>query len=273
MLDDFRPLSVKGNLRGWIHKDLSIEALKLFLDHPERFLNAPDSQILRDNPKTKVVKQALESPDGVKHHVVIKRFTYPSIWRRLGFIFHSRPALRSFKGSLLLIEHGIGTACPLAILDPGGLKGGGTSYYITAEIKDGQTLDAFWAYTLSIRTRRENLRERLQVLNEIASLFYRLHSYGIYHADLKGANIVIRNKGKNSWHCFLVDVGDVRKRKRLRWSRRIKNLVQLLRTFGRHLNARERVYLINRYADLFSIGRDRRRALLTKVLSESRGEV
>ncbi len=272
MLKDFKFVSVKGNLVGWIHKDLYIDALKSFLDHPEGFLHVPRSQILRDNPKTKVVKQAFESPGGVKRDVIIKRFAYPSLWRRVGFIFLSPPARRSFRGSLVLIEHGIATAFPLAILDPRGLQGDGKSYYITEEVEDGQTLDAFWAET-STRQRQKSLRDRLQILNEIASLFYRLHSSGIYHADLKGANILIRKRSESGWQCVLVDVDDVRKSKRLRWPRRIKNLVQLVRTFGQHLTGREKIYLIKRYADLFSLERGGRRALMTKVLAEVRRDL
>lgn len=268
MLDDFRFVSEKG-LAGWIHKNISADMLRPLLDDPEGFLNVSNSQILRNKPKTKVVKQSLDTQGVGKRDVVIKRFQYPSLWRRIAFLFLSSPALRSLRASLLLIEHGIGTPSPLAALHHRGLKGGGTSYYITEEIKDGKSLDAFWAYTVSARPRKESLRERLQVLNEVAALFSRLHSYGIYHRDLKGANILIRKQGESVWQCLLVDTGDVCKKKRLAWARRVKNLVQLLRTFGQHLNVRERVYLIKRYADLLSLQRDRRTALVNRLLSES----
>jgi serine/threonine protein kinase len=270
-LDDFRLISSNGDLAGWIHKDISVETLKPLLDDPEGFLNVSRSEILRDKPKTKVVKQSFNTEGVRKRDVVIKRFQYPSLWRRIGFLFLSSPALRCLRGSLLLIEHGIATASPLAALQHPGLKSGGTSYYITEEIKDGRSLDTFWAETVSAWTRKESLCERSQILNEVALLFYRLHSCSIYHRDLKGSNILIRKRSESAWQCLLVDVGDISKKKRLARRRRLKNLVQLLRTFGQHLNVRERVYLVKRYADLISLPRDRRRAFVNLVLSASQG--
>lgn len=261
---DFMPRS-KG-MTGWMRKDLPKDLFTKFIADPDRFLDDPLSQTMKMGPKGKVVKRTLTDLRGGRWDVIFKRSNCNSFWRRMGCFVFASPAFQSLMGAMLLKDEQVHTAQPLAAFEYRRWNNLGTSYYLSEEVRDSQSIDAFWAYTHTPRTRRESLRERNQVLRAIASLFYQLHSSGIYHPDLKGANILLRKQGADHWQCLLVDVIGISKTRRISWTRRIKNLSQLERTFGRHLNDRERIYLVKRYADLFPLDRAHRKALAAKII-------
>ncbi|MBI2359518.1 MAG: glycosyltransferase [Deltaproteobacteria bacterium] len=197
--------------------------------------------------------------------VIIKQFRYPGLWRRLGFLFASSPAFGSMRGALLLQSNEIGTARPVAALEDRTWKNRGTSYYVAEEVKDSRSLSAFWRYALpELPPEERRLKKRL-VLRKVADLFARLHSLGIYHRDLKGSNILIRGWDGDPCECFLIDVDGLRQRRRLGWSRRIKNLVQINCTLGRRLSQRDRIYFFRRYAESSLLPGERRKLLMRKI--------
>jgi hypothetical protein len=85
----------------------------------------------------------------------------------------------------------------------------------------------------------------------LAGLFASLHGHNVYHNDLKDANIVIGPEES----FFLLDLEGVRRNARLSRSRRIKNLVQLNRTLGKHLKRSERWYFLTCYLKQASLDR------------------
>jgi serine/threonine protein kinase len=174
------------------------------------------------------------------------------------------------QGALLLKGKGFDTARPFAALEHRGWRNTGISYYVAEEVADGQSLSAFWRDVVPTFSSETAPDKKRQILTVVASLFHRLHSQGIYHGDLKGSNILIRERDEGTWQCFLVDVDSVRKRRRLSWIRRIKNLVQLCNSAGRYFDVGEKTFFLNHYADLFHLPSDRRKTLASKVLSMSR---
>jgi glycosyltransferase involved in cell wall biosynthesis len=268
----FVSVSSGNGIQGWIRKDLPEGLLGDFLAAPERFLDVPSSQVLKDEPKIKVVRRNFKIFGGPELSIVIKCFRYPSLFRRLGFLFAQSPATRSLRGSLLLERYRVATALPIAALEERSWKKLGTSYYFAQEITDGYSLPALWRDVLPTLDRREASRISRMVLMEIASLWHQLHSLGIYHSDLKGSNVMVRRSEGSRWESFLVDVDRVRKSRRMGWKKRVKNLVQFYSTLGKRLDAREKNYFFKRYADLSSLSRAERRSLHKILLESETGE-
>jgi tRNA A-37 threonylcarbamoyl transferase component Bud32 len=148
----------------------------------------------------------------------------------------------------------------------------GTSYCISEEVRDSQSLPAFWQDIPIVSSKERVSQERREVLREVASHFYRLHSRDIYHQDLKGENILIRKSGTGEWQCFFIDVDGVRKSRRLSQSKKVKNLAQLYRTLGKRLNITNKMFFLKCYGELFSLSRQDRKTLAQRVLSMSRKE-
>jgi serine/threonine protein kinase len=127
-------------------------------------------------------------------------------------------------------------------------------------------LRALWQTTLPAVPRTHTLRTRKRVLEDVASLFYRLHSLGIFHHDLKGTNILLRDNPCENQRLFLVDVGDVRAPRRLLWQKRVRNLLQLCEIPGRFWTTREKAFFLKHYSDLCGLSKYDRHALVHDVL-------
>lgn len=256
-------------LSGWIRKDLPEGLLDDFIRDPEGFFNDPSLRYLKKGSKAQVVKTTLRANGGRTWDVIIKRIHYGPLWRRLGFFFFSSPSVRSLEGARILKGWGIRTPPPLAALEYRNWKYLGTSYFLTDEVEGYQSLPALWVNAPPTFSRKEIFQEKRAILKSLAFLFHQLHSTGIYHQDLKGGNILIQKSVSGQWLCYLIDLDGVRKSERLSWFSRIKNLVQLNRTFGEHLNLKEKAVFLKHYSDLFSLGRGRRKAIAGEVLSMS----
>ena len=267
--EEFRLVSTDRAMRGWVCRDLPEELFADFVRDPDRFLDVPSRNILRDGSKAKVVKQVLKDRGGGTREVIIKRFQYGSFLRRLVFLFFPSPARRSLAGALVLKGAGIGTPSPLAALEWRSWRRLGTSYYISEDVRGCQSLRNLWWGAGPPSEERAGGRRR--ILSGLASLFYRLHSSGIYHRDLKGSNILVRGDGRGDAELLLIDLDGVRKGRRLSQRKRIKNLFQLYQTLARHrLSVREMLFFLKGYADLFSMPRKERKGLARAILESSR---
>lgn len=272
MTDEFMYTCSETGLAGWIRKDLQGDHFGNFFRDPERFLKDPSSQILKNGQKVQVIRRTLNTDKGKVHNVIIKRFCYPSVFRRLMYFLIPSPASRCLKGASVLESNGIPTAVPLAALEHRNWKDLGISYYVAEEIADSHPLSVFWGDVLPTLSMNRSVKERRKILGEVAGLFHKLHSRGIYHQDLKGSNILVQAEGSDHYRCTLVDVEGVTKRNRLSWRKRVKNLVQLNRTLGKRLNLTDKAFFLKYYADLFSLSRQERKTLAQRVLSLSRKE-
>jgi serine/threonine protein kinase len=144
------------------------------------------------------------------------------------------------------------------------------SFYLSHEIPGGVTVDAYWLSILKPLRHLEGCRRRRMFLCKLGELFRRLHGQGVYHNDLKDANILAAPVGNNdSIDLYLLDLEGVRQYRPLSESRRIKNLVQLNRTLGRHLTGSQRLIFLRAYLDRSFHDRGLRRGLSAKVIGAS----
>lgn len=254
-------------LACWIRKDLPKDLLTGFIRDPEAFFRGPSVRFLKKGSKSQVVQHTLTAGEGKAWEVIIKRVQYRALWRRLCFFLLPSPAVRSLRSAVLLKAWGILTPPPLAALEWRDWRRVGTSYYFVEEVEASQSLPTLWMDAPPTFSRKEVFKEKRRILRSLATLFHRLHSRGIYHQDLKAGNILIRNSGSDGWLFYLIDIDGVRKCRRLSWFKRVKNLVQMYRTFGEHLSVNEKAVFLKYYSDLFSLPVDRRKAIAGKVLS------
>lgn len=115
----------------------------------------------------------------------------------------------------------------------------GRSFFVTEEVAGAVTADRRWR-DLAGRPAR---RARRQLAAALASLFARLHAAGVYHADLKDVNVLVRADGS----LVLLDLERVAFGRRVSRARRVKNLMQLDRTLGRAASRTERLAFLRGY--------------------------
>jgi serine/threonine protein kinase len=210
-------------------------------------LKRPECVIIKDQRKIKVGRVPLQLGD-TQAAVYIKRYNSFSLRYRLqSFFFRSGPA-RSLRGAAILTAGGIPTARPIASIEHRRNGMLHKSFFVSEEIKGGKTADAYWREVLKQLPSAAGYRRRRDFLRRLAELFAHLHGRRVYHNDLKDANIlVVPDGGAKPEALFLLDLDGVRKYTWLSKRRRIKNLVQLNRTFGKHLQRTELLFWLKCY--------------------------
>ena len=145
------------------------------------------------------------------------------------------------------------------------------SFFVSEEIAGGKTADAYWVATLRAFTGCEGFKRRRAFLGGLAAMFRLLHAGGVYHNDLKEANIMCVEGGNDDAPKFyLLDLEGVRRYSRLSERRRVKNLMQIYRTLGMHLSRSQRLFFLKCYLGDSFADRELKRGLTRVVLRRAR---
>jgi serine/threonine protein kinase len=242
---DFVLLKRNGT-RIWIPQRLVESSLLRAVRDPDELLRRRECRIIKDERKTRVGCVAV-TVGGASTSVYVKRYNAFS-WRyKLLSLFFRSGALRSLRGAMVLMRIGVRTGMPLAAVESRCWGLLSQSFYVSEEIASGQTSDIYWRKNLRPLSGVNGFRRRRKFLQELAHLFYQLHGAGIYHNDLKDANILVRSDANGSEGFYLLDLDGVRHCFLLSSRRRVKNLVQLNRTLGRLLRNTEKLYWLQHY--------------------------
>ena len=219
---------------------------------------------MKDQKKTKVGRISLEV-SGQRRSLYIKRYNAFSLRVKLMSIFRRSGAVRSLQGAAILKDAGFSTATPVAAVESRRWGMVMKSFYLSEEIAGGTSTDSYWHRDLTGAHRGA----RRRFLESLALAFQTFHRRGVYHNDLKDANILVA-PDKESVSFYFVDLEGVRLYSNLNRSRRIKNLVQLNRTLGRFLRRPDKLYFLKVYLGPVFRNRLIKRRWVTAVLEQSR---
>lgn len=231
----------------WVAREYAAPWDVALLADADRLFEGPGCEIIKDQQKIRVARIRINL-GGEARTLYLKRYNAFS-WRvLLGSLFRYSGAVRALRGAAVLLDARIATAKPVAAVESRSWRMVTKSFFFTEEIPRGKTVDVFWRDDLSALAGQAGFRRRRGFLRALASVFESLHGQGIYHGDLKDANILVVPSTDAQADCFfLLDLEGIRKYRRLSDRRRIKNLVQLNRTFGRHARRTEKLYFLARY--------------------------
>jgi len=96
---------------------------------------------------------------------------------------------------------------------------------------------------LSPATRQQKKR----FIQALAELIRDMHAKGIYHADMKSNNILVREDG-DAWKLFIIDLDRVRIRKSLSFTQRANNLAQINASVAACITPADRILFFRHYA-------------------------
>ncbi|MBI2347154.1 MAG: hypothetical protein HYV05_00725 [Deltaproteobacteria bacterium] len=259
-----------GSSSLWLAPVLAGKAEIDLLADPDLLFARPGCELIKDQKKIKVARLRLEI-GGAARGVYLKRYNVFS-WRyRLGSLWLPSGAARSWAGANVLLEAGFHTGQPLAAVECRSWGMLTKSFYLSEEIPGSRTADLHWREELAPLGGPGGFRRRRSFLKLLAGLFGALHGRSIYHNDLKDANILVCSGNSGAEESFyLLDLEGIRSYRCLNRRRRIKNLVQLHRTFGKLLHGSQKLYWLRSYLGENFRDRKERRQWIRQILSESR---
>ena len=262
-------LERRGSLSMHVLGTLIQDLLSNMEPDPDHFFDLPGCEIIKDQKKIKVARVKIKI-QGDLRTIYLKRYNAFS-WRyRFGSLFQASGALRSLRGAAILSESGIRTARPLAAVDSRSWGMLNRSFFLSEEIENGKTVDAYWREELLTIKGKEGMRRRYRFLRRMGELFHCLHNQEVYHNDLKDANILVcRDSSGGAEHLYLLDLEGIRRYRKLNRRRQIKNLVQLNRTLGKYLRATDKLRFLESYLGPSFSNRADKRNWVASVLTES----
>jgi hypothetical protein len=268
---DYHPdfvLRRRGPLSIYLKQSLANDAGFRMMADADGFFDLPDCRIVKDQRKIKVARVEIEV-GGRPKRVYLKRYNAFS-WRyRALSLFQSSGAVRSLKGAAILAESGIRTARPLAAMESRSWGMLDKSFFVSEEIEQAKTADAYWRDELQPLKAAGSLQKR-QFLKGLGELFRFLHERGVYHNDLKDANILVSSSFAGAADQFyLLDLEGIRRYRRLGRRRKIKNLVQLNRTLGKYVRLTDKARFLRSYLDGSLFSRTQKRDLISRVSKQS----
>jgi hypothetical protein len=251
----------------WIHRKLACEPIVELLADADALLHHASCALVKDQRKITIGRIAVDF-GGSSHAVYLKCYNAYSWRSRFLSFFRKSGAQKSLRGAAVLREVGVLTARPIAAVEfrhRGVLK---KSFYVSEEITGGKTADAYWRDDLAPQPGLTGRARRREFLKRLAVLFGTLHRQHVYHNDLKDANILVVPTTEQE-QFYLLDLEGVRHREVNR-RRRLKNLVQLHRTLGRHLKQTEKLYFLRNYLLSSSLKQRDERYWSSRILRETR---
>jgi hypothetical protein len=252
---------VRGGLRARLVPGVPLAALAPGGD-PDRLLTRPECAIVKMQRKVTVGR--ITTGLGALY---VKRYNVFAARVALGALGRPSPAFAAWTAARALARLGFGVPEVVAAVEvrrAGWLR---KSFFVTRAVTGTVPADVRWQTILAESDGPRRRAAQRALARALGDLFRRLHADGVYHNDLKDANILVGGPVASP-ACVLLDLERVRLGARLTTRRRQKNLMQLARTLGRQASATDRLRFLAAYLGPES-DRGTRRRWATDVLGRA----
>jgi tRNA A-37 threonylcarbamoyl transferase component Bud32 len=162
----------------------------------------------------------------------------PRPWsRRLEDLLRAPAPQREWQAALELVRRGVPAPAVYALVLPPAL-GGGSAFLVMESIGAAEGVNRYALQAPRPRRRRLALR--------LAGFIASLHAQGVAHGDLKGSNLLVRERGED-FELFVIDLAAVRIESRVGELARIEALAQLNASTPLAVTRAERLRFLARY--------------------------
>lgn len=237
-----------GALKAFFKREYDGPALREMLLDPEKFMEAAGARVVKVSEKVKVL--AAEAKIGVESKkLFIKAFGREGVfYAAKNFLRRSR-AFKAWAAERALNLRGPFTPKAIAAIEFRRLGFLRRSYFITEEAEGSTSLDKFFRTNFSPPLSREAIRRKRFFIRQLARFLKDLHDQGIFHDDLKGANILVCGGPAGPYNFFLIDIDRVSIKKGPSKVKRIRELTKINFTFreGKSLTLTDRMRFLGQY--------------------------
>ena len=157
--------------------------------------------------------------------VAVKRLRPKSLGKALALLFRRGRAPEAWYRGHALLARGIPTARPLVVYQPAGARLFREGFLLTEWLTGAQDMHLY-GWDLATRDVRERTRRARAAASVLGRLVGRLHDQGFVHRDLKGNNLLLRDRGEEV-EAFLIDLDGLRQRRQVPFAACTKGLTRL----------------------------------------------
>jgi len=238
---DFRCVGINRRFRyrnrrsahGFSVTELPESVFERLLADPDRPFRMPEATVLKDSYSSNVVK--LELPVGGRIvPVICKRFNCCKRLDAVRATLHHSPALRAWHAGHGLLNRGVPTARPLAVIERIRWPVVTESYLLTEYAEGAVELGQFLSEQLLQYPERQRRRIVRDMATQLGLLVRRMHERNISHRDMKVVNFLAtpQRRPGDTPQVMLIDLAGVQIWRRLPGRRMRQNLARMAVSFA-----------------------------------------
>jgi len=200
--------------------------------------NGSDGNVVPDNSSGRkiCVKE-------IKNHGIFKQLRET--------LFFSRSKKAWYAGNGFVVRN-CPTPVPIAMVEKTGRSLVKSSFILTEYINDAIPSYIYVRDSLEyVCNKAENsFASKRTFIETFARSFSNLHKSNIYHADLKGGNVLVKEINNHEWEFYYVDLDRVFFKKKIKKNCIIKNLIQLNASLPNAFSFADRMRFFKSYSNL-----------------------
>jgi len=216
-----------------------------------------ESQCIKIDTKVRVRVELVQMPEGPLP-LCVKEFMPRITWRGVPFFRSRKRAERFWMGAWGLKVRGLPAPTCYGMWKPNLLSRGATSGVVMEMIPGESLRDRL----LRMEDKRDDVRA---VSLKLAKLLAKMHDKGVFHRDLKASNLIV-GEVQGTEEIFLMDLEDVRFKRKLSVREVVRNLTQLDQSSPKWVSRVTKLRFLASYLGARSKGRE-----LDEVLGLLRG--
>lgn len=228
-------------------------------------------EILKKTSKETVAMIA-GSHDGKELKVLVKESVFPHFLSALRYAFCKSRAKKYWIASRGLKVRGIETPLSLAFIEKKKIGLPRQNILLTEYIDHALELNDYVLKNFKGVLSKDEVRKKKRFLEEFAKKLRSLHERGIYHADLKSNNILVKEKSDDGWQFYFIDLDRVTFKQSLSFGQRLNNLAQINASVADCITPSDRLKFFRVYARGTFIMTQKKRCF-QKILEISRKKI
>jgi len=203
--------------------------------------------VLKETPK-EVVSFTTVNWGGEKRKVLIKEARFLRLFTRLRYCFFRTRAMRSWIAARGLKVRGVTTPEAIACIEKRSFGLPSQTMLLMDFVDHVYELNDYVLKRFGKTLSPQEVHMKNRFIKKCALRLRAIHEKGIYHADLKSNNILVKELPADTWEFYFIDLDSVFFRRTLSFKERSNNLAQINASIADCITLSDRLYFFKTYA-------------------------
>jgi len=203
--------------------------------------------VVKETPK-EVVSFTTRSNRGEDRKVLIKEARFTGFWNRLRYCFFKTRAKRYWIAARGLKVRGVATPDAIACIVNRSFGLPRQTILLMEFVDHAYELNDYVLKRFGTTVSPQDAHVKNRFIQACALRLRALHEKGIYHADLKSNNILVKENPSDAWEFYFIDLDSVSFCRKLSFKKRSNNLAQINASIADCMTVSDRLLFFKTYA-------------------------